>query len=112
MYTKEEKFRQGAAVYLSLKGKARDVVRGLSTDTLKADDGVEKIIAELDKVFQTDKVTQAYCAFKDFADYRRSSGDGFSTFIVEFEKRHRELVKFDMALPTGVQAFFCYKQPI
>ena len=105
LYTKEDKCRQGPAVYLSLKGKARDAVRGMSKDDLKKDNGFDLILAELDKVFEADNVTRAYCAFKDFVTYRRNNGEGFSTYTVEFEKKHQEIEKYDMNLPTGVLAF-------
>ena len=82
LYTKEDKCRQGPAVYLSLKGKARDAVRGMSKDDLKKDNGFDLILAELDKVFAADNVTRAYCALKDFVTYRRNSGEGFSTYRV------------------------------
>ena len=82
LYTKEDKCRQGPAVYLSLKGKARDAVRGMSKDDLKKDNGFDLILAELDKVFEADNVTRAYCALKDFVTYRRNSGEGFSTYRV------------------------------
>ena len=106
LYTKEDKCRQGPAVYLSLKGKAGDAVRGMSKDDLKKDNGFDLILAELDKVFEADNVTRAYCTFKDFVTYRRHSGEGFSTYIVKFEKKYREIEKYDMNLPTGVLPFF------
>ena len=66
LYTKEDKCRQSPAVYLSLKGKARDAVRGMSKDDLKKDNGFDLILAELENVFEADNVTRAYCAFKRF----------------------------------------------
>ena len=101
LYTKEDKFKQGPAVYLSIKGKARDAVRGMSKDN-----GFDLILAEFDKVFEADNVTRAYGAFKHFVTYRRNSGEGFSTYIVEFGKKHREIEKYDMNLPNGVLASF------
>ena len=77
-----------AAIYLSLKGTARDAVRGISSDELKKDTGFQEVIKLLDAVYLKDTATRAYCAFKDFVDYRRSSGDTFSTFIVEYDKRN------------------------
>ena len=65
-YIKDDACRQGSAVYLSLKGKARDAVRGMSKDDLKKDNRFDLILAELDKVFEANNVTRAYCAFKDF----------------------------------------------
>ena len=43
---------------------------------------------------------------KDFVTYRRNSGEGFSTYIVEFKRKHPEIEKYDMNLPTGVLVFF------
>ena len=81
-YTKEDKCRQGPEVYLSLKWKAGDAVQGMPKYDLKKDNGFDLILAELDKVFEADNVTRAYCALKDFVTYRRNSGEGFSTYRV------------------------------
>ena len=98
--------KHGAAIYLSLKGTARDAVRGISADELKKDTGFQEVIKLLDAVYLKDTATWAYCAFKDFVDYRRSSGDTFSTFIVEYDKRNREIEKYEMTLPDGAKAYF------
>ena len=105
-FTKEDAKRHGPAVYLSLKGKAREAVRGIAINDLKGDNGVKVILEVLDSVFLSDLTTRAYHAFKEFVEYRRSSGDSFSTFIVEYEKHYREVKKYNLELPTGVQAFF------
>ena len=65
-FTKEEPKRQGPAVYLLLKGRAREAVKGISTKDLKKDDCVEEIIRILDEVFQSDETTRPYYAFKDY----------------------------------------------
>ena len=44
----------GAAVYLSLKWRAREAVRGLIINDLKKDDGVEEITRIVDEIFQSD----------------------------------------------------------
>ena len=43
-FTKEEPKRQRPAMYLLLKGKAREAVRRISTKNLNKDDGVEEMI--------------------------------------------------------------------
>ena len=106
LFTTEAKSKHGAAIYLSLKGTARDAVRGITSADLQKETGLEEVVKLLDAVYLKDIATQAFCAFKDFVDYRRSSGDSFSTFIVEFEKRNREIIKHEMKLPTGAQAYF------
>ena len=42
-FTKEEPKRDGPAVHLSLKGRAREAVRGISINDLKKDDGAEQL---------------------------------------------------------------------
>ena len=69
----DKKKQHGAAVYLSLKGTARDAVRGITSDTLKLDTGFDEVIKLLDKVYLKDKSTEAYCAFKDFVEYNSMS---------------------------------------
>ena len=80
LFTSEGKGKQGAAVYLSLKGTARDAVRGLDAAKLKSDTGFEEVLNLLDTVYLRDTATQVYCAFRDFAEYRRSSGEVCSRF--------------------------------
>ena len=70
------------------------------------DNGVDLIIAELDNVYLKDKTTQAFCAVKDFVEYRRQSGVNFSKFIVEWSQKYGEVKKHKMALVDGVQGYF------
>ena len=63
-FAKEKPRQQGPAVYLSLKGRAREAVRGISINDLKKD-GVGEIIRVLDEIFQSHETTQAYHAFTD-----------------------------------------------
>ena len=37
----------------------------------------------------------------DFVEYKRTNGEAFAKFIVEFEKRFQEVEKYDMKLPSG-----------
>ena len=98
--------RQWPTVYLSLKGRAREAVRGISINDLKKDDGVEEIIRILDEIFQGDETTRPYHAFKDYVEYRPNSDQNFSSSVVEYEKRYREVKRYKLDLPTNVQAFF------
>ena len=49
-FAKEKPRQQGPAVYLSLKGRAREAVRGISINDLKKYDGVEEIIRILEEI--------------------------------------------------------------
>ena len=75
LLTTEATTKHGAAIYLSLRGTARDAVRGISSDELKKDTGFQEVIKLLDAVYLKVTATRAYCAFKDFVDYWRSSSD-------------------------------------
>ena len=57
LYTSLAKTRRGPALYLSLKGNARECVRGLTKEQISAEDGVQTIIKKLDGVMQSDVCT-------------------------------------------------------
>ena len=57
-------------------------------------------------MFLQDESTRAYAAFKDFHNYKRSSGDNYTDFIISFEKYYNKLVKYKMILPEEVKAYF------
>ena len=66
--TTDEKL--GLSVYLALKGQARYVVRNIVPKDLNVKGGYDKIMGELDKVYLKDNTTQAFCAFRDYYEYR------------------------------------------
>ena len=82
-FTDISKDKIGAAIYLSLKGKARRATRGITPQEINCLSGYDTLIAKLDKVYLKDEATLAYCAFKEFYEYKRSTGTEFSEFIVE-----------------------------
>ena len=106
LFTKDEAKRIGPAVYLSLRGNAREAVRGIDTKELGADNGYDKIMEALDKVYLKDETTRAFCAIKSFIEYRRESGHGFSKFFVEFNNRHLELTKHKLKFDDGLMGYF------
>ena len=100
----------GAAVYLALQGKAREVVRTLSTAEIGAADGYTTITNALDAVYQADASSLAFSAFTEFYEFRREAGQDFAQFIVEYEKRYFKVKRSLIGeLADGVQAFFLLK---
>ena len=63
--------------FLALEGATRNAVRDLEIEKLQVDNGIDEIITVLDRVYMKDDATLAYCAFQNFVEYRRKSGDGF-----------------------------------
>ena len=104
---KEDKI--GAAVYLALQGKAREIARELKPEDIGTKHGYDLILKVLDAVYLKDESTRAYCAFKEFYEFKRNSGENYSDFIIEHERRYNRLVQFKMELPEGVRAFFLLK---
>ena len=82
----------GPSVYLSLKERAKEAGKEISIDDLKKNNGVEEIIRILDEIFQSDETARAYHAFKEHVEYRwKIGGQNFSSFVVEYGKRYREV---------------------
>ena len=73
---------------------------------MAADDGLTKIIDCLDALFLKDKNTRVYNAFKEFYNYKRTSSESYSDFIIQFEKLYNKTVKYEMKLPEAVRAYF------
>ena len=109
LFTDLDKKKQGPAVYLTLTGNARDCVRDLTPEQLGSDDGVDKIIKKLDKVYRKDKDTQTFVAFESFYNYRRAAGVNITEFLVEFGYLCTKLTKQNIVLPQGVLAFLLLK---
>ena len=105
----DEKVKQGPAVYLSLQGDARSAVRHLKPADLAKDDGVNLIVAELDKVYIKDETARTFQAIKNVIEFRREAGQNFSKFIVEFQSRFREFESYNIVVPDSLKAYFLIK---
>ena len=57
-YTDLPKERQGAVIFLSLKGEAQDAVLELGEGEISSETGVKNIIDRLDKLFKKDGTLQ------------------------------------------------------
>ena len=80
--------KRALVIALLLTDKAaREDAMEINVDILKADDGVDKLLEEPDKLFQKDKFHLAYSAYKRLDSFARTSDMAMSEFIVEFEKR-------------------------
>ena len=105
VFTDLEKKKIGPAIYLSLEGKARDVVRDVDMNVLAFDAGYDEIVKALDNLFHKDKSKRSYIAFKEFYNFKRTAGMTIVECVTQFEKYYSEMKKFEMNLPDSVQAF-------
>ena len=82
------KAKQGAAVILSLTGKAREAVFELDFTTVNSDTGVEAILDRLEKIYKKDSVDRAYEAFDKFINFKRDEKMTMRDYINEFESKY------------------------
>ena len=102
--------KRGIAIALSLPEEGKNSIRDkvfseLTVDVLNADDGVEKLILFMDKIFKKDELSEAYEAYTDFDRFRRSKVTSMEDYVTEFEKLYNKTKKFKMDLPQPVLAF-------
>ena len=69
-----------------MKGKPQEVSINMTLDVLGAKDGVDKLIAELDKLYKKDSSQSLFEAIDDFAEYRRGDGEYIDNYILEFQE--------------------------
>ena len=105
MFTSTAKTKQGPRLYLSLKGKARELVRELDLNAIGAENGVNVIVEKLNDHFQKDKVQQSYIHLENFENFRRSKDVSIKDYITEFEKLNSKIKLNEMTLPDGVLAY-------
>ena len=99
-----DKTKQGLALALSLEGKAREIAVSLSKEKLSAENGVDEIIKELDKLFEKDKIYRMHDVFLEFEKYSKSEDDSMLSYVVQFEHLYNKCKKFEMTLPDSVLA--------
>ena len=61
--------KQGPSLYLSLTGKAREAALELDIAVISKDDGLEKILERLDKLYLQDTNQSAYLAYQEFENF-------------------------------------------
>ena len=105
-----DKKKRGIAIALSLPEEGQNSFRDkvfseLTVEVLNADDGVEKLILFMDKIFKKDELSEAYEAYMEFDRFRRSKATSMEDYVTEFEKLYNKTKKFKMNLPQPLLAF-------
>ena len=83
--TKLIKKQLGGMLYLSLKGKAREYVRGINENDICSDTGFDCILAKLDEIYMKETDTRAFLAAEDFISYQRESGGDIRDFMIHYD---------------------------
>jgi transposase InsO family protein len=95
----------GPALYLALKGKAKEVIKDIDIAEIATEGGLDKIIEALDGVFKKDQNQEAYLAYKTFEEYKRQNDMKVKDYIIKFESLHAKLKSLQIELPEGVKAY-------
>ena len=85
--------QQAAKLIMNMSGKPREVSLNISVAVLGADDGVAKLIAELDKLYCKDTTQSLFKAIDTFERYRRSNEEDIDKYILEFQRKYKALTQ-------------------
>ena len=102
-FTTLEASKQGPAIVLSLEGEAQDAILELEPSVISGDDGVNKIIERLDKIYKKDILTQKYNALESFETYRRKPYR--RDFLTEFDKRYHKTKSHGTTMSSDLLAY-------
>ena len=106
-FTELAKNKQGPAVYLTLKGKARETVLAeVDIKKIKTDNGVKVITDILDTLFLKNEAESAFSSFDSFIKFRRPATMSIKDYVIEFNLRMKKASSHDMTIADSVQAYF------
>ena len=86
--TDVDKKKQGARIYLSLQGKARENCRNIDPSTLEGDGGVKVLIDKLKALYAKDAAQALFQTIEDFETYIRPENVNIKDFLNEWERRY------------------------
>ena len=97
--------KQGASIYLSLEGKARECCKTIPVAQLQGADGVTALTTKLRELYAKDAEETAFRAYEDFETFTRDSTMEIQDYINEFDRRYQKIKAKGMELPEGVLAY-------
>ena len=93
------KRQQGAVIAVkALKGEARSLALSISEEELDAENGLETLIKELDKLYLKDKDTMGYECWKKFSTYVRSMDASILSYCAEFRRLRIEAKQYNIEI--------------
>lgn len=97
--------KQGAYIFLSLEGKARECCRTIDKKDLTGKEGVGTLLKKLKELYAQDEKQLAYQAYEDFEKFIRKDDMNVTDFINEWERKYNICKAKKMILPEGVLAY-------
>ncbi|XP_057296098.1 uncharacterized protein LOC130625028 [Hydractinia symbiolongicarpus] len=97
--------KQGPAIFMGLRGKAKESVLELDIEQISAATGVKAITNRLDKIYLKDENQTAYLAYETFEKFKRPPEMSMNDYLIEFERLYHKIQGHNMVLPDGVLAY-------
>ena len=97
--------KQAFSIIFALSGKAQQIALEMDHNQLKQDDGVDKLIEELDKFFAKNETDLSYAAYKDFDQFVPTSEMKMSEYVSSFEQKYNKAKKHKLEKSDSVLAF-------
>ena len=76
---------------MSLKGTAQETVLEIDTAEINAEDGLDKVIAKLDKLYLKDATLEKFETLESFDSFVRKPDTTIQEHIHQFEKLYKKL---------------------
>ena len=87
-FTKYEKKQQASVIAVkSLKGEARSIALAMEESELDSDEGVKKLLENLDKLYLKDQDTRDYECWKKITTYKRAENALVLSYCAETQNR-------------------------
>ena len=103
--TDVEKSKQGARIYLSLEGKARENCKSIEIKDLGGENGVAVLIEKLKKLYGKDEAQVLFKIIEDFESYQRPVDVDVKDFLNEWERRYDKCLKKKATWQDNVLAY-------
>ena len=88
--TDVDKKKQGARIYLSLQGKARENCRNIEAKSLEGDGGVKVLLDKLKALYAKDAAQALFQIIEEFETYQRPESVDIKDFLNEWERRYEK----------------------
>ena len=104
-FTSLEAKKQGAAVFLTLDGTARDAALGLDESKISSDTGPVAMLKRLDKLYLKDETLQKYEVFYEFGNYQRSPDIPMNEFLHKFSMLYNKLNSYGTTISDDLLGY-------
>lgn len=100
---------RAATLIMNMTGKPEEVAIQLDVAELSVATGVKDLMAELDKLYETDKNQSIFTSIDSFISYRRPKDASMEEYVREFNQRYKNLVSRrgnQNVFEDGILAYF------